>query len=579
MSHPFEEENRPLTPGEDVPPAAGAAPEAAGTPAGEDAAPIEAASEDSFGYEEYDGSEVDLSGSTVFGETPVEDKRKPAGKGRRVRNIIAAVLVLAILAGSAVAIVKFIPTEEEAASSSSTAVSMNIPVASIAEEDITAITLQNETGSFTLRPKVEEASSTTSSGSEEVTNWYVEGMSNSYINTTTSGVFADNAAAITATRLMASGVEDFSLYGLDAPVITLEVTGKSGEGYTLYFGGDSPAADGKYARLAGSNDVYLIGSSTVGDFEVDVYYFINVAMFPAVSSEEGTAAYFDSDGALSKVDSVVISGTAYASPITITSNPYDASSYIPYIMTAPVRQNVMGDAGDALISPIKTGLTGDGAYAVEPDAATLAKYHMDTPQVVVEYSVGSYHKRLKISAVDGDDSYYAVMHDDVPVIYKVAKSTLSFAGYSQTDYYNNYILLDDISTISSVTVSTSAGTHVYNLSHSTDENENKVVTVTCDGVVRESASFQNLYQFMLSCYATEFTTEAAPAGSESALQLTFRYADAARESLQVSFAKTSDRRYHITVNGTPLGYAFSTTVESLIGYENGYYNGGTVPKP
>ncbi|MGI6269306.1 MAG: DUF4340 domain-containing protein [Candidatus Howiella sp.] len=572
MSHPFDEENRPLSQGENP----GRDTELPG-PDGETAAEA-AAAEETFGYEEYDGSEVDLSGSTIFGETPVEDKKKPSGKSKRVRDIVAAVLVLAILAGAAFAIVKFIPTEEETASSSSSAASMNIPVASIAEEDIASVTLTNASGSFTLLPKVEEASAA-SSGSGEVINWYVEGIDAAYINTTTSGAFVDGAAAVSATRLMESGAEDLSLYGLDAPAITLKVAGKSGEGYTLCFGGDSPAADGKYARLEGSSDVYLVGSATVSNLEKDVYYFINVVMFSAVASDEGTSAYFDSDGALAKVDSVVVGGTAYASPITITSNPYDSSSYIPYIMTAPVRQNVMGDAGDALISPIKTGLTADGAYAVDPDAATLAKYHMDTPQVVVEYSVGTYHKTLKISAVDGDDSYYAVMHDSVPVIYKVAKSTLSFAGYSLTDYYNNYILLDDISTVRSVTVATAAGTHVYNLSHSTDENGNKVVTVACDGIVRESASFQNLYQFMLSCYATEFTTEAASAGSESALRLIFDYTDDAREDLQVSFVKTSDRRYHITVNGTPLGYAFSTTVESLIGYENGYYNGGTVPTP
>ena len=579
MSHPFEEEKRSPAPEGDADPVSAdrAAPlEFSDAPDG--AASENAAEEETFGYEEYDGSEVDLSGSTIFGETPVED-RKPAGKGNRVRNIVTAVLVLAILAGAAVAIVQFIPTGEESASSGSSAATMHISVASIAEEDIASVTLQNQTGGFTLLPKEEEASSTTSSGSGEVINWYVEGIDAAYINTTTSGAFVDGAAAISATRLMESGAEDLSLYGLDAPEITLQVSGRSGEGYTLYLGGDSPAADGKYARLDGSNDVYLIGSSTVSDFEVDVYYFINVVMFPSVASGEGTADYFDSDGALAKVDSVVISGTAYASPITITSNPYDSSSYIPYIMTTPVRQNVMGDAGDALLSPIKTGLTGDGAYAVDPDAATLAKYHMDAPEVVVAYSVGTYHKTLKISSVDGDDSYYAVMHDDVPVIYKVAKTTLSFADYSLTDYYNNYILLDDISTVKSVTVTTSAGTHMYHLSHSTDEEGNKTVTVTCDGVVRESASFQNLYQFMLSCYATEFTTEAVPAGSQAALELTFDYTDDARENLYVSFVQTSDRRYHITVNGTPLGYAFSTTVESLIGYENGYYNGGTVPKP
>lgn len=531
-----------------------------------------AANNDSYVYDESE-----FAGSTIFSAPDELGQSKPPKKGsRKTRNLIAAILMVCILAAAVFAIVKLIPAEGDETESSSV-MSLSVNVVSIPESDISSITITNADGTYTAYPSVEEV--TTSSGTGEDTVWYIDGIGTELINTTSTDVIATSALNITATRLMEENAADLSLYGLDSPVITVEVKSDTAQGYTLYLGGDSPTADGKYARLEGSFDVYLIGNSTVTSFSRAVTSFVNYSMFTSVESNTDTASYFNADGELEKFEYVEISGTNFDAPIRIEMNPYDASSYIPYLMTSPVRQNVMGEVGDAVKAPIKTGLMADGVYEVYPDEATLREYGFDNPQIVVNYKVATYTKTLRICESKANSEYYAVMFDEQPVIYMVEKSTLAFASYEVEDYFNNYIFLDDITTIKSITVTTEAGTHVYNLTHGVDENEEATMQVECGGAVLDQQSFRNLYQYMISCYSSEFTMEAAPAGVSAGLEITIDYIDDARDSIVASYVKATDRRYHIAVNGTPLGYAYLTTVDSLISYENGYHDGGSVPKP
>lgn len=578
MSKPFDEQNNPLPPDSEqketgaVP--SGAAPE----DELQDTEPQLTGFEEADYDYDYSNEEPSFGDSTVFSATPVQDTVKKKGS-HRLRNIIAAILVLCIMSGSVLAIVKLIPTDDDdTADESTSSETTSVELVSLSEDEIQYMTVTGASGTYTAYPSESTSSSSTSSGSGLV--WNIDGIGSDIIDNSTVSTVVSSATDITASRLMEEDVTDLAYYGLDAPVMTIQVVGyDTDDGYTLYVGDESPTGDGQYVYLKGTDDVYLLASDTISDFDHSNTYFVNKTVLDALEEDTGTASYFDDDDALSSFDSIVVSGSKYTSPITLNMNPYDSGSYIPYIMTTPVKQNVMGDAGDAVLAPVKSGLTADGAYAIYPDAAAIAQYGMDNPLVEVHYTIGTYTADLKIAEVSGDSTYYAVMVDDSPVIYQVAKSSLSFADYGVSDYFNNYIFLDDITTVKSITVTTAMGTHVYDLTHGTDENGDATLAVTCNGNALDDSSFRNLYQYMISCYASEFTMDTATAVSDSTLEIKINYLDDARQDIDAVYIQSSDRRYHVTVNGVPLGYAFATTVQDLISYENGYYKGESVPTP
>lgn len=513
--------------------------------------------------------------STVF-SAPKEDKKPRNTGNKKLRNIIAAVVLVAILAGSVFAIVKFIPAADDEDVPSSSSEVLDIEVCTVDEKALKSVTVSNDLGdSFKVVPVASSVTGDDGNVTTEIT-WYLDGIDNSYSDTNTIGGLITRVTALKAVRVMDEAAADISVYGLDKPYLT--VAAEADDGYTLIIGNESPAADGRYGMIEGSNKVYLIDSSVISVLDTTATDYVSVQMVTSVSKTDELAGYFDDEGLLSSFDYVNISGTAHENPIRIEMNPYDASSYIPYLMTAPVKQNVMGETGDAVLSPIKSGLMADGVYEIYPDAATVAKYGLDNPLTVIEYKVGSFTSVIKVAAATDDNGYYAVMVDDKPIIYKLVKSELSFAEKSPEQFFNNYIFLDDITTVKSVTVTTATGTRVYNLTHGVDENEEATLAVSCDGKELSSSDFRNLYQYMITAYASEFTMEAAPEGAAE-ITLVVDYTDDARENLTVAYKKATDRRYHVSVNGVPLGYAFLNTIDNLIQYETDYYNGVSVPKP
>lgn len=515
--------------------------------------------------------------STVFSQSKVVDKKKK-GKGKRVRNIIAAVLMLAILAGSVFAIIKFIPTTEEveAQNSSSTAASLDIEVISVKENDLTGISITNSNGTFKIVPGDTTVDESTG---EQTLNWYLDGVDKAYSDTTTIGSIVKTVTTLKAVRVMEADADDLAKYGLDAPAISVDVESDIGEAsYVMLIGSDSPTADGRYGMIEGENTVYLFDNVIVSEFTGKLTDYIVAQMLNSISKTDSNADYFGDDGTLSTFDYICIGGRAHTTPIRIEINPYNTTSYIPYIMTSPVKQNVLGDTGDLTLSPIKSGLLADNIYEIEPDAATIAKYGLDDPLVTIEYKVGDYTANLRVANAPDDSSYYAVMVNDTPMIYKLVKTELSFAEYTPEKFFNNYILLDDITTVKTITVTTATGTRVYNLTHGVDENEEATLEVKEDGKVLNTEYFRYLYRYMLTCHASEFTMDSAPEGAAE-LTMVFDYIDDARPDLSVSYKKATDRRYHVSVDGVPLGYAYLNTVDNLIKYETDYYNGESIPKP
>ena len=515
--------------------------------------------------------------STLFAEKSTDDK--PVKKKNKILlRIVVPVLILALLAGGVFALIKLVP-ENDPIPETTSVPSLNVTLLSMALDEIASVKVTNTAGSYILFPTMGKIAN--SSGEEtDGTVWSIKEMDAQYTNKQTIESAVSSFANITALRLMEENAQDLAQYGLEKPTATLEIMAHDTEkNFKMFIGNTAPTEDGKYARVDGSNDVYLINSGLAEECERENTHYISVAILGAVKKDSTNQNYFDNEDALVSFDEIEISGTKNPSPITLKMNPYKGISSIPYVMTTPVQQSVMGEAGDAAMAPMKSGLMGDGAYAYMPDNAALARYSLDNPYTVVKYTIAEQKVTLKVGIDPDDSEYYAVMVDDKPIIYKIVKQQLPFVAYNTEQYFNNYIFLDDITSIKSVTAITENGTHTYELTHSMDEKDLAAIEVRADGNTLNDQNFRYLYQYMISCTAMEFTMDSAPSDIAPSLTLKVEYLDDTRSLLTINYVKTADRRYHVTVNGVPLGHAYQTTVDNLISWENGYFAGEEVPKP
>ena len=65
----------------------------------------------------------------------------------------------------------------------------------------------------------------------------------------------------TAKRVVSDHPESTAEYGLDSPVLQIQLTLRDGASVTLLIGDYSEAGEGDYLSLSGSDTVYLVASS------------------------------------------------------------------------------------------------------------------------------------------------------------------------------------------------------------------------------------------------------------------------------------------------------------------------------
>lgn len=509
-------------------------------------------------------------GSTIFTAPAVsEDKKSSSDTAKFRRNIILFVAGLLVLGAAALAVIFLIPesAEDPAASSSGPSATMLI---NLATDKIDKVSITNQADSFTAYPTLV---ATESDGTD--IKWNLENVDSTLVDRYSLGTTVSNAAVISATRVMAESANDLSVYGLDKPTITVKIIGKdSADSVTLLIGSDAPAGGGCYAMLEGRTTVYLLDSLARDNFSKDKLYYINRTFMNSIASDEVASSYFQ-DSTLKYFDMITVTGKNFPQPIEMVKSSASGEAIIPYVMTKPISQNLNEDAVKALMAPLLSGLTGDGAYAIQPTAADLKTYGMDDPLAIITYKVDKITRVLKISN-GPDKNYYTVMVDGRTPIYKMEKAYMPYAEKQPSDYFSTYMLLENITTIKSVTFKTASSTKIYNLTHSKGEDDVASFTVSSDGKELDEANFRNLYQQLLSVTAAEFTTEKAT--GTPTLTVTLDFIDDAKPEAVMIFTKQSDRRYHITVNGSPLGFAYSTAVENIMQYNDDYYNGKAVPE-
>jgi len=528
---------------------------------------------------EYDESLFE--NSTIFGAAAHQKKKHKLTPA--VRGLILSGVAL-LVAGAVLTTVLLIPKKDKGGDTSSTASTPNYTVTALDQGKIDSLQVFNQKHpeGFTLLKEVVEAESTdTSSQSETTYKWLVEGFeeyeltSTKYlvecaVALTSSKKYEKSAAVLTADDIDLGTLSfdsekvvenENDIYGFLNPYSVLVIKG-DGIDKTIVVGNTAPDKSGRYVSVTGDSNVYVVSESKMSYFDGSYNDMVGLLVNDYIMEGEGTADYY-SEGALAKIDKVVLGGTCRPKTVRIETPPDDLS-VIPFVVTEPVFRAGDEEAISTIMNVATTGLTNDGAYKLGYTNEDLVKYGLDDPLSTLEIVVGTYRVNLSFGALQ-EDGYYPCIKEGSNIIYKIFAEDNQWIEYKDTDLYYESLFLEYISGIDTIGVKAEDKDVLFQLVRDNPEEKSKY-TIKCEqakkGVTIDSKQLNFYYGRILGLATEEFTDSPTPTG-DAYMTITINYTDKSRSADVIRLYKHSTRRYYYTLNGQGNSLISANSVKDL----------------
>lgn len=502
--------------------------------------------------------------STIFA-APEEKERTVKTKNKK-RNILAAISAILALSLVIFAVVKFVPvlTDDD-----DEVISKDIAVTAYDQDDVSKVTVKNESGEYTYYSEVELTE--IDGESKRYVYWYIDSVAKRLADTEKIGDLVYDLANFKAVREMG---EDQGIYGLDKPTYTVNVYSRDNafEDFTITVGNPSPDKAGAYVKLSNNTKVYLADNDILDQFKNKPTDYADTTAVKAVEKNSGNSAYFENDTLVS-CDYITLINPNFSTPIKIIPNDIEGSkTYAAFRVVKPTER--FADNVTDLLNIAKNGLVGDGVYVFNPTDADIKAYKLDNPEAVMEIKIGETLISLKAAKVDAD--YYALIDQDKEAIYKVYYNSLSFATSQMSRYFNKFLTMEMLPNLDKVTISHDNKTHEFSITYYEEKEDGEDFDIILNGTELEQKNFQNYYQVFLSLEVIDYNSYTP----SSAPVYTFKmeHVDKSIKDTTLKLYKYTDQRYIAEVDGNPMGLVSSTAYNKLTSYLEKLLNNEEVPK-
>lgn len=444
---------------------------------------------------------------------------------KRTRNLLIAVIIVVVLVGVLAALLLLVPKTPDDTTSSGTE-SYELYRQSTAAVD--HVDIQNTVDSFTVK--------TTATNT-----WAIEGLETFTMRDDFLEAVITNAAAPTASAKVGENITDLSQYGLDNPASRVTAYFTDGTSKTFEIGGQVPGENKYYVKLADENTVYVISNSYMTYFLKAQTDFVSAEITPTI--ESGLT-----------LDIATFSGTCRPEPIVLkraTDEEVEADptlKYNVYRVTSPHEGGVDFDRGGKFIQYVN-GLMGEGVVVIKPTAEDLAKYGLDNPYSVVEYSTLE-GQNVKLSfgkTEEGEaEGIRYVYRDGVSLIYKINTTDVTWAEVTEQEMISPLYFSPGIDDIEEIHVVSEGQNYDFVLAEGDDDGMN----ITCNGEKVDTENFRKLLNLMISLPAEEVAdiNDASQATGEKLMSLTYRLKDQDFD-VEISLIDAGNRRAYISKNG------------------------------
>lgn len=265
---------------------------------------------------------------------------------KNTKIILGSVIGIAVLGAATLALVLTQPESDNADSGTSS--NKNVSVTDYTTDDISTLTISNESGEYTINRLGKE-------------KWGIDSIPEALANSSAYSTAMSSAGGIGAKQIVEENATDLAKYGFDKPTATVKMTFKDNkaEDITCLIGIKYEGENSWYVKTDKSDTVYLVANSGVSFAMNSELSYVNKATL--------TAAY---DSENDKVNRVRIERKDLDKDIVLDKLPEEtekefSSTYVAYEMSS--HNNILAD--DELDKEVIYGLFGISAsdvFAVSP---------------------------------------------------------------------------------------------------------------------------------------------------------------------------------------------------------------------
>ncbi len=488
--------------------------------------------------------------STVFSDPSAHKntaEHKTGNGKKRLRNIIASVLAVALLITSTLLAIKLIPEKNDESTQST-----KITVLEMSDNDVQKITVNNQNGGFVLNNTTSDEDA-----ESEIYTWMLDGYEEGIISSDMVSNIASSVLNISALREITTRTAEEC--GLLSPKIKADVVKNDKTEFSVLIGEKSLDNTGVYLKLSTQDKIYL-----VTDLDEELTFtaldLADTSSIPALTLENKYSDYL-AEGVLNTFEKLTVSGKKFPEKIVFIQNNDDRlTDVVPYIISEPVYR--IANNAEVAFVPFGTGVSVSGAYALDVKPKTLNELGLNSPDIAVTAKFDDYSYTFKFKKQqDGD---YAVWHTDAKHILKVSESALELFKYDTVNFYSPWICFISIDELSGFEVISNDKNYKFDIKVDNSEDAEETYVINYNGKKLTASNFQEFYRYCISLEASDFVIEDVK-GNPSC-ELRFNYSEKGRESSIIKFYKISATKYQFSVDGEMIGKVNASDVNRIVDY-------------
>lgn len=469
---------------------------------------------------------------------------------KNIKAVIACAAVLVVAGGGYTALML---TED--GNNSSSLSSSDAPIAvkpetilNFEKSDITSVKVSNENGGF-------EGVPTGKTGDDGMPEFTIKGIEDLNINNTLTVSLLNNSTVLNCDSVVTENADDLEKFGLSTPQAKVTINTAS-ETKKLLVGNESPESGETYCMIDGEKTVYLAGTSALSVFLNSKENFLSLSLIKAAD-----------DGQNPIPEKITISRTdldydiILEEDVNTSENGNTSGTLATHLMTKPVFSYLDVEKSQKATQGF-FGLSAYTALYAHPDDGQIKASGLDNPLCTVSMNTkegDSYTIKIGSQIKISEGNFYAVMLDDIDIIYAVSAENLCWATLMPGDITSRMIFGTYVWDVGRLEVDVNGGEKVKFIGSGTDE---KNYQVTKNGEKCDAERFRSFYKFLLKTSGEDFVIDEKPQG-EPTVSITLETQD--NNTLQtVKFYKAEGKKSFIAVNDVPCFKCRTAYVDLLI---------------
>lgn len=459
---------------------------------------------------------------------------------KNTKIILGSVIGLAVLGAATLVLVLTQPKDDNADSGTSSDTSVSIT--DYETDDISTLTISNESGEYTINRLGKE-------------KWGIDSIPEALANSSSYSNAMSSAGGMSAKQVVEEDAADLAKYGFDKPTATIKMTFKDNKAddITCLVGIKYEGENSWYVKTDKSNTVYLVSNSGVSFAMNNELSYVNKSTL---------VASYDSKN--DTVNRVRVERKDLEKDIVLDKLPEEtekefSSTYVAYAMSS--HNGILAD--DELDQKVVYGLYGisaSGVFAVSPTDEQKKQAGLDDPDctvtmvsnedTVTKLTIGSAVYTVTKNDETGEEiktitGYYGMLSDK-DAIYVFSPDDLPWLTVTPENILYKLFLTPYIYYLDGVTIYDS-DRKAYDFKITGDADNS---SFSYDGKEVDSAKFKAFYQYLLSAYAEQIYLDDLTDDNKFIAGITYDHREEGKENDVVEFySSESDRTCIIVVNG------------------------------